>query len=314
MATTIYIPEDYSSIQEGLNSAQFGDTVFVESGTYYENIIWPEVNGIKLIGENRDSTFIDGSAEAGVLRFESDDIVDTSTIVRNFTITNGFAQPPWPASIGGGIAVFNASPILENLNIVNNIADDFGGGMVVWGSNSICQIRNTVIANNSAIENGGVYCRGGSPVFDHVTVVENAPGGFYFNTRGYARIENSIVAFNDDFGIRVEGTSFENTTIALWYNDVYNSIQLLGFNAEIEYLGIVQETDPLFVDLENEDYHLTAESPCIDAGDPDFPYDPDGTITDLGAFTFNQQTDIDDANSLPENVGLIQNFPNPFNS
>jgi len=47
--------------------------------------------------------------------------------------------------------------------------------------------------------------------------------------------------------------------------------------------------DPLFVDPGNFNYHLTENSPCIDAGDPDpVYYDPDGTVADIGAFYFDQ--------------------------
>ena len=46
--------------------------------------------------------------------------------------------------------------------------------------------------------------------------------------------------------------------------------------------------DPLFTDLENGDYTLQEDSPCIDAGDPDSPWDPDGTIADMGAYYFHQ--------------------------
>jgi len=41
-----------------------------------------------------------------------------------------------------------------------------------------------------------------------------------------------------------------------------------------------------------ENYRLTEDSPCIDAGDPDSPLDPDGTRADIGAFYFHQR-DID---------------------
>jgi len=47
--------------------------------------------------------------------------------------------------------------------------------------------------------------------------------------------------------------------------------------------------DPRLADPENGDYRLTADSPCIDAGDPDSPLDPDGTRADMVAFYFHQR-------------------------
>ncbi len=65
---------------------------------------------------------------------------------------------------------------------------------------------------------------------------------------------------------------------------------------------------------DNDDFHLTAGSPCIDAGDPNSPYDPDSTICDMGAFYFDQQTAIDDELHIPSSFILNQNYPNPFNA
>jgi len=50
---------------------------------------------------------------------------------------------------------------------------------------------------------------------------------------------------------------------------------------------------PLFDDPSNGDYHLTENSPCIDAGDPDSQYnDPDSTRNDMGAYYFDQSTNL----------------------
>jgi hypothetical protein len=44
------------------------------------------------------------------------------------------------------------------------------------------------------------------------------------------------------------------------------------------------EADPMFASPESHDFHLLPGSPCIDAGDPASPEDPDATRADIGAF------------------------------
>jgi len=58
-AFVIHVPEDFSTIQEGIDNTTFGDTVLVASGVYIENINIPE--GI-VLGSNylttQDTSFI----------------------------------------------------------------------------------------------------------------------------------------------------------------------------------------------------------------------------------------------------------------
>jgi hypothetical protein len=60
------------------------------------------------------------------------------------------------------------------------------------------------------------------------------------------------------------------------------------------------DEDPLFVDPGNGNYHLQSNSPCIDAGDPASPLDPDSTVADMGAYYFHQITALDP----PQNVTI----------
>ena len=43
-AATINVPEDYSTIQEGINASSEGDTVLVAQGNYVENLILEKGN------------------------------------------------------------------------------------------------------------------------------------------------------------------------------------------------------------------------------------------------------------------------------
>jgi hypothetical protein len=73
--------------------------------------------------------------------------------------------------------------------------------------------------------------------------------------------------------------------------------------------------DPLFVDPFGENYYLQSGSPCIDAGDPASPLDPDGTVADIGAFYFDQLGVEDQTEAVqPSTFRLFPNYPNPFNA
>ena len=50
--------------------------------------------------------------------------------------------------------------------------------------------------------------------------------------------------------------------------------------------------NPLFIDYTNLIYSYDENSPCIDAGNPNYT-DPDGTISDIGAIYFNQTNQND---------------------
>jgi parallel beta-helix repeat protein len=47
-------------------------------------------------------------------------------------------------------------------------------------------------------------------------------------------------------------------------------------------------TSPFLTDPNNGDYSLQSGSPCIDAGNPNSPLDPDGTRSDIGAYYYPQ--------------------------
>ena len=134
-ATIINVPNDYSTIQAGINASSDGDTVLAQSGTYVENI---NFNGKNIVVGSLylttsdtsyiSSTIIDGNQSGSVVTFDSGE--DTTAILSAFTIQNGSAVD------GGGIYCYdNSSPSLANIRISSNTADNHGGGIYSEYSN-----------------------------------------------------------------------------------------------------------------------------------------------------------------------------------
>jgi hypothetical protein len=149
--TTRHVPAQYATIQLGLNACQTGDTVLVQPGTYYENIFWPNVNGIKLFAEgDTTNTIIEGLPQGGSVITIISNVVSSNSIIKGFKIKGGNIAK------GGGIYCKDAGPIFKELSITANIAVDEGGGIYFENSNALveyCQIYNNS-ANNYG---GGIY-------------------------------------------------------------------------------------------------------------------------------------------------------------
>ncbi len=79
--------------------------------------------------------------------------------------------------------------------------------------------------------------------------------------------------------------------------------------------------DPLFVDPENGNFHLQVESSAINAGDPEFPLDPDSTRIDIGPYYYHLETKGDtnfdlniDVLDVVVTVSIILELLEPFNA
>ncbi|MCD6142250.1 hypothetical protein J7J55_05990, partial [Candidatus Bipolaricaulota bacterium] len=82
---TLYVggsgPNNYTKIQDAVDNASDGDTVYVFNGTYYENVFIGR--SINLIGENKDTTIIDGGGSGDVVHITVDWIDICGLTVQN---------------------------------------------------------------------------------------------------------------------------------------------------------------------------------------------------------------------------------------
>jgi len=134
-AQVIHVPADYSTIQQGINAANPGDTVLVSDGTYNERINFmgkkPLTVASEFIKDNDWShilnTIIDGSSfttsdQLSVVSFVSGE--DTTSTLCGFTIRNGKGTVYYSGNMsnraGGGIFISNSGARIIHNHITQN--------------------------------------------------------------------------------------------------------------------------------------------------------------------------------------------------
>ena len=198
VSLNIIVPNDYPTIQEGIDAAQDGDIVEVLPGTYTENINFNGKN-IQLIGNESDPSqvVIDGNNSGPVVVFENGE--PSTAVLSGFTLQNGSGQigltssstvhAPASGYYGGGILVYESSPTLKNLIIQNNSIQTnnnhggsgagiyiYHGNVSIIGDVSTVRIEN----NNSQVYRGGGICidMGSHVQLQNVRISNNHAGNY----------------------------------------------------------------------------------------------------------------------------------------
>jgi predicted outer membrane repeat protein len=244
---------------------------------------------------------------------------------------------------GGAMIIWeNSNPDISNNYFLNNRASYEGGAIIFWGQCSGPVQNNTFIGNRVNLK-GGALCiyNECNPLISHNLFYDN----FSFNAGGAAVIQlgSNPVFLNNTFvdnlantsggAIRSEdescprlinnilwgnmaslGSQFCNDDDEcipdFFNNDIqYGKDSITGFHDLCEWKNNI-DAYPEFEDTATGIFNLSWISPCLDIG-VDSIYDPDGTISDLGAFWFDQTVGIEDV-LTSQNILQLSNYPNPF--
>ncbi len=207
------------------------------------------------------------------------------------------------ASLRGG-GLYASGGWLDSCTVRQNTAQFGGGVYYVSGGGGF---RHTVIAQNTAQSGGGIYCLNSSPDIINCTLLENtaSPGGNLTCDDAAPRINSSIIAHTADAGIYFTDNSantrilfsdfYANAGGDLTYQEnnpahgpdsMFTPVQVNRNGDSCDAFYNIR-LNPDFVDRANADYHLREHSPCVNAGDRDLGRDPDGTMTEIGAFPYH---------------------------
>jgi predicted outer membrane repeat protein len=252
------VPEQYKTIQAAIDAAKDGDTIIVANGTYTgEGNKDLDFKGKELTVQSAtgpEYCIIDCEKAGRGFFFHNGELKDS--VVNGFTITNGANM-----DYGGAICIKGSSPTIKNCIIKNN----------------------RVTGTNDKSHGGGIYCDGGgAPTIVNCAIIRNVSnytGGGIYSDNCDLTVINSTITRNtaaDGGGLRCRGEISPKVINTILYGDTPNEVSLFPVNTkepQVTY-SLVQDgytgkgnlkVDPLFVG-NGDFYHLTAKSPCINAG------------------------------------------------
>lgn len=251
----------YSTIQDAINASSTNDIIELAEGVYEGSI---DFKGKAITLRSTDSndpcvvaaTVIDGNcADCYVLIFDADE--DANTILDGVTVTGGGcgiycgSSPTITRCLvtgnqeNGLLAVGSSGPLISKCAFVNNgISPTYrGSGVYLWGTTSAVVVNCVLTRNDSK-------------------------GIFVYNTTNSAEVINCTIYGNFDYGIIGQPSIVKDCIIWDNDNDLYSCSATYSCIQDMDSGQGNIHVYPLFVDADNNDFHLQPGSFCIDAGDP----------------------------------------------
>jgi parallel beta-helix repeat protein len=251
-------PADFSTIQEAINAASDGYTIFVRMGTYYENIVVNRT--VLLTGEDSSTTIIDGNGTGHVVIITSDDVNMTGFTVQNsgtaYHITGINLNNVNHCNVSGniitnnehGLEIHNSSyyntisgnNMTENnkwgMHIIdshgNNVSGNIIGGSI-WGSIAVhgFSTHNRIFENNVGNnDNGGISIDGSdyNDIYEN-NITNNLWGISVQYGAKYNAISRNCIA-NNNYSVKLEWNTFANM---FYHNNLVDNVfrmSLVGYN------------------------------------------------------------------------------------
>jgi parallel beta-helix repeat protein len=261
-------PGNYTRIQDAMDNASDGDTVFVydDSSPYLENLFISK--SIHLCGEEKETTIIDAGSHGDGILLTADNITISGLTIANsdryhkaINMSNSNYSTIYgnilKNNIGWGMLIWtsaNNNMITEN-SIMNNyggilISNNFGNTItnnsIIYNKNEGITVgshsNNTIIRNNTISSNGvhGIYI-GWWPEYKSNLItgnyISNHSKGIILSGVSNVIVSNNTVVDNG-IGIEIDGISniiinnyIEKNSECGLYNDISSSDNIISNNS-----------------------------------------------------------------------------------
>ncbi len=300
-AEIIYVPDNYSTIQAAVNAALTGDEIIVRDGTYTENITI-NTYGLILHSEN-------GPENCSIIAHNwGQHCIEASmnvALIEGFTFKN---------ATNGALLLYGGVSALKNCIFEDNEKTGMpvnGGSAITVQNHPFDELSGCIFRNNTGPHTVVIECDyplGFNPIVNE-TIKNNL---FIDNTNDPGGRNISIMNSSNNYHGIIENNTFTDSPGGIYKNGLYGNADMnirncIFYDSEINgsssinisycsftgsgYQGIfswgdgnLTSTDPLLCEVVEYECYLLEGSPCIDAGDPNSSFDPDGSRADMGCY------------------------------
>jgi parallel beta-helix repeat protein len=235
-ATIISVPDDYGRIQWAIDNATDGNTIEVQSGTYYENLSVNKKLTLRGIG----MPVVDAMGNTSTITLLADGIR-----LEGFTVTGSGSYPE------AGIRVTSSNNTLIGNNASNNSGNgismvDSGNNTVIgnnassnkyYGIELIRSGNNTLRGNNASNNNNGIYLyvdSGNNSLKENFANSNNYHGiKLYFSGNNTMTGNNASNNLNNGFNLDFSGNNTLRDNFA--NSNIYEGIYLSSSNDNAIY-------------------------------------------------------------------------------
>ena len=210
---TIVVPDEYPTIQEAVDAASEGDTVFVKSGTYNESVFINQA--ISLVGEEPATTTIIGDWRLN----------GTVVLIRHNNVKiKGFTIQPSAYSFSRkGVHLLH----VNHCNVVGNIILNNGYGVWLYGASENNITENTVDCQGN--RSTGIFVDySPNNLIVKNTVINNYSGIALLNSAHENTVCNNTVIDNHAVGLNI--ASNNNNITGNVVNNQVTGVILNGLN------------------------------------------------------------------------------------
>jgi len=308
-AETLHVPSQYHTIQSAIEASTDGDTIIVSPGLYCENVKFKGKN-VTLRSINPSSPTIVSqtviSAGGTVVALKSDGEIS------GFTIRNSSEE--WT----DGIDCSRFSPTISHCVI--KVPRKGIKGCVPYEKpasrplikNNIINSREGVYLFSQAFAHGGVN----AVIRNNIIISDGYDDGvgiLYRAHKSLPLVTGNIITGCDVGICFIYDTKEDKRKRLIRYNDIWgNRVNYASQGKKFDLTGVQGNisADPLFLDSHDLDFHLQPDSPCVNAGNPNFIPEVNATDIDGQPRLANGCVDIGvdeipDENLIPVSLSIV---------